>query len=274
MNLTHHSTSFNLTKDKLFSSPKIRFEFPARGDAAFPETLIISRNRYHLSDCVFYQVDLTDEIRILEFTNVRSHFGENDDATFQAFQRFTKASTQESNMKGHINVLFQLAFGQESVTELGTGMGVSTAAFVAARPRVLSCYDFQRTSAIDEIQISSGPTEFRFFEQNTLESTIEPTDVLLIDSTHTYDQVKRELKLHAKQVRKYIIFHDIGPFGIVAWTSWSENDGKPVIWTENGTPCTVKGIRPAIYEFLRHEPDWYIVDERIFCSGLMIIGRR
>ena len=262
----------NLTKESLFSANSVRLKFLPREDVSFPETLIINPTKHFLSETVCYQSDETNEIRTLEFTDIRAHFGPDDDSTFRAFERFYQACLEPSDMKGHMSILFRLALESEHVTEFGTRTGVSTSAFMAARPEVLSCYDISRTSEINEIEASSGPTQFRFFEQNTLECTIEPTDVLLVDTLHVYDQVKTELELHAQKVRKYIIFHDTVLCGLRWMHEWDGD--QPIIWNENGEPCTVKGIRPAIYEFLKTHHEWYIVDERLFCNGLMIIGRK
>ena len=268
----HYGPSFNLTKEALFSANSVRLKFSPREDASFPETLVIDPAKHFMSDTVCYQSDETGEMRVLEFTDIRSHFGPDDESTFKAFERFYMACKEPSDMKGHMNALFHLAFGSTHVTEFGTRTGVSTAAFIAARPEIISCYDTVRTSQVDEIKSSSGPTHFRFFEQSTLECAIDPTDILLLDTLHVYDQVKTELELHASKVRRYIIFHDTVLCGLRWMHNWDGN--KPILWTEDGKPCTVKGIRPAIYEFLKTHHEWYIVDERLFCNGLMIIGRK
>ena len=85
-----------------------------------------------------------------------------------------------------------------------------------------------------------------------------------------------ELERHAHQVNKYIVFHDTLLCGMQWIRSWQEVNGKmqPKIWNEKGEPATVKGIRPAIYEFLRDHPEWYLIDERQFGTGLMTITRR
>ena len=44
--------------------------------------------------------------------------------------------------------------------------------------------------------------------KNTLTITIEQTDLLFIDTFHNYDQVLQELRLHAKHVNKFIVFHE------------------------------------------------------------------
>ena len=73
---------------------------------------------------------------------------------------------------------------------------------------------------------------------DTRKIVIEETDILLVDSDHTYEQVEAELRLHANKVKKYILFHDTTLYGDV-----SQYGGK--------------GIWPAIQELL-DEGNWEI----------------
>jgi hypothetical protein len=42
---------------------------------------------------------------------------------------------------------------------------------------------------------------------------IEPTDLLLIDTLHVYEQLQAELRRHAGQVRKYVVLPGTGTHG-------------------------------------------------------------
>jgi len=64
---------------------------------------------------------------------------------------------------------------------------------------------------------------------DTIPVVIEQTDLLFIDTLHTYDCLSRELELHGDKVNKYIIFHDTVLFS---------------------------GIVPAIDEFLENNKEW------------------
>ena len=84
---------------------------------------------------------------------------------------------------------------------------------------------------------------------------IEPTDLLFIDTLHNYSQLKKELELHAGNVKKYIIFHDTVTYGFVG---------------ESGDP---KGIAFAINEFLNENPGWYVREQWMNNNGLLVVAR-
>ena len=78
----------------------------------------------------------------------------------------------------------------------------------------------------------------RFDHANTLNYTLEPVDLLFIDTLHTYSQLSEELKLHHTKVKKYLIFHDTISYG-------TQN--------EHNTPDEKQGLVPAIKEFLQNK---------------------
>lgn len=78
--------------------------------------------------------------------------------------------------------------------------------------------------------------------------------VLFIDSDHTYAQMKAELATAPPSVSHHIIIHD-------ATTSW---------WIGHGN---VKGIGPAVREFLSWSSEWK-EEERIWpAPGMMVLSR-
>ena len=90
--------SMKLTPESLFTANQLRFTFPPRNDAAFHETLVASELEIRLSENVIIQTDKTDEVRILGFTDVRSHFGADENSTFIAVERFVRSCSQPSDM--------------------------------------------------------------------------------------------------------------------------------------------------------------------------------
>jgi len=77
---------------------------------------------------------------------------------------------------------------------------------------------------------------------------------MLVDSYHSYEQVKSELDLHADKVSKYILFHDTELFGARG------QGGEEGVWK-------------AIQEFLDTNPQWQLVERRINCNGMTLIKR-
>jgi hypothetical protein len=96
--------------------------------------------------------------------------------------------------------------------------------------------------------------DYGFVLGDTLKVDIEPTELLFIDTLHTYGQLKGELDRHAGKVKKWIILHDTETFGIK-----SEIEGESGLW-------------PAVEEFLA-AGGWKIVERRTNNNGLTVLER-
>lgn len=149
-------------------------------------------------------------------------------------ERYTKACGQSSDMQNHVPRLYRLAIQCDHVTEFGTRHGVSTTAFLHAQPKKLVCYDTSKKPEVDELAKLAGRTEFVFHNQDVLKVDIEETDLLFIDTFHTYEQLSQELSLHGNKARKYIAMHD--------------TEQNEVIGEKPGS----EGLQRAIDEFLAH----------------------
>lgn len=150
------------------------------------------------------------------------------------------------NIDKHLPVLREYASQCQSVTEFGTDIGFSTCAFLAAKPDTLDCYDLVRTDDVWILERLAGRTRMRFHEKSTLTVQIEPTDLLFLDTDHTYEQVSQELNLHGHKARKFLVFHDIV-----------------------SNPCIV----PAIEEYVERFPCWKLELWSEEQSGLAIYRR-
>jgi GT2 family glycosyltransferase len=142
------------------------------------------------------------------------------------------------------------------ITEFGVRGVFSTWAFLAARPKRMIGYDVQSSSNIEEARIEAGKAgvEFLFVQADVLEATLEPTDLLFIDTRHTHAQLKGELERHAEKVRRYILVHDTESFGRVG------EDGGP-------------GELQAIEEFLASHPEWGVRERLTVSNGLVVLER-
>jgi GT2 family glycosyltransferase len=92
-----------------------------------------------------------------------------------------------------------------------------------------------------------------------LKTEIEETDLLFIDTLHTYKQLSQELTLHGNKARKYILIHDTN--------TWGSKD-------EVETDSEKKGELIAIEDFLTQNPHWKIVERIEESNGLMILERQ
>lgn len=170
---------------------------------------------------------------------------------------FLQRAKTPSDINEHMPVLALLAAAYPHITEFGVRTGNSTISFLAGfsmsgrRGSVLASYD------INQHSVPSVPLlgiDWRFTQADTAKlASIEDTNVLFVDTLHTYAQVKAELK-HAKSVTNFIVFHDTVLFG--------ENG-------ENGEP----GIQGAIGEFLANNPEWHVFTHYENNNGLLILRR-
>jgi hypothetical protein len=110
--------------------------------------------------------------------------------------------------------------------------------------------------------------EFKFIQTNSLEFSFNSVDLLFIDSLHTYTQLTKELMLHSKKVKKYIILHDTEFYG---------EKGQDNKDDEGNYLCPhweTKGIGHAIAEFLENPYSGWVIDKHYTnCHGLTILKR-
>jgi hypothetical protein len=170
---------------------------------------------------------------------------------------YRQAAQTPSDINEHVERLRQLGSRRAHITEFGVRTGISTIAWVAARPKTLVCYDIRRCGEIDLIEqvAKEVGVEFIFHERDVLSVTIDPTDLLFIDTLHTYDQLRAELARHADRVRSTIVLHDTETFG------------------QRGEAAGSRGLWPAVEEFLAAHPEWTIYERRSNNNGLTVLER-
>lgn len=187
-------------------------------------------------------------------------------------QKINQLYQTPSDINEHIPTI--LKYGQECnhITEMGVRWVVSTWAWLACAPKKLISYDLYNpshwgadiTPVIDTAKTYGLDFEFR--ERDILKIEIDETDLLFIDTWHSYDQLKEELKLHSSKVRKYICFHDTTSFEFKDEPLHHENS-----W---GKETSGKGIWPAIEEFLEENSKTWKLKERFMNNnGFTIIER-
>lgn len=182
--------------------------------------------------------------------------------------RYAAACEAKTDIHEHLPLLRELASECEHVTEMGMRWASgSTIAFLAAQPKTLVSWDIDPFAIVSQpvadLLCMSGATRFQPRVGNTLEiSPIEPTDLLFIDTLHTYRQLKDELTRHIDPsdpsrmaVRRYIVFHDTWTFGM------------------QGEDGTTPGLRTAIHWFQKHHafPLWKLEHDRQNNNGLVVL---
>ena len=199
-----------------------------------------------------------------------------------------------SDMYEHLPTLKQYAGKCDTICEFGTNDLTSTIGLLSGFPKHLITLDlnhpdifaltfepFNPNRKEDEeptvIKLNletvnkiatDNEIEFKFMQTNSLEFSFNSVDLLFIDSLHTYTQLTKELMLHAKKVKKYIILHDTEFYG----EKGQDNKDK-----EGNYLCPhweTKGIGHAIGEFLENPYSGWVIDKHYTnCHGLTILKR-
>jgi predicted O-methyltransferase YrrM len=177
-------------------------------------------------------------------------------------KKLRQLAKSHGDINQHLYTLMGFAEGCDHITEMGVSEVVSTWALLAANPKKLISIDIKECP-VEEASAAAveAGIDFQFIVQDTIDPwfSIEETDFLLIDTLHTYTQLKEELLKHGNKSRKYIAFHDTTTFGTV-------NDGGIVTVRK-------QGLQPAIIEFLKTNPHWKIANIYEHNNGLTILER-
>jgi cephalosporin hydroxylase len=168
------------------------------------------------------------------------------------YELYLKACRDKSDINQLLPHLKLYAKMCKHVTELGTRYGTSAIAFCSGGAQVIS-YDISRFPFINHVEDAFPKFEARL--GNSLLIEIEETDLLFVDTIHTYAQVQAELNLHHNRVKKWILLHDTVTFGRIG------DDGGV-------------GISKAIEEFLeRYSSEWKFKEQYVYNNGLVVLER-
>ena len=171
---------------------------------------------------------------------------------------YTNYCNIKSDINEHLPVLYQYSLNCNHITEMGVRDVVSTWAFLKSMPNKLISYDIMKSNNINIAASAAKEAgiEFQFYQKDVLLVEIEETDLLFIDTLHSYNQLKQELNLHSSKVRKFIIMHDTSKFANV-----DERTGAS------------GGLWPALEEFLDQTNEWQLKERYTNNNGLTIIER-
>lgn len=132
-----------------------------------------------------------------------------------------------------------------------TGIG-----WAAGRPAHLISFLTEHDPLSDLARLTAGAAGVKWDVIRVPESpeSVPECDILFIDSRHTKDQLLRELRNFGKGVRKHIVLHDTE---IYCYRG------------ENGGP----GLCPAIAEWLKDNPEWFVLEHHRNLYGLSVLSR-
>lgn len=173
------------------------------------------------------------------------------------YENRLKQNRQIDSIIHDMDVMVALAKNVTHITELGVRKCFSAYAWLMGRPKKFVGVDIVRDIEwveLEELAEESG-IRIEFIHNNDLFVYLEPTDLLFIDSKHTYEHVLCLLRIHEKIVGKYIVLHDA-----------YDADGSI------GQSETQQQVHRAILDFLEHNPQWEKVIFKRPC-GLVILER-
>jgi hypothetical protein len=169
---------------------------------------------------------------------------------------------KKSDINEHLPTLAKYTKLCNTVTEFGVRGANSSYGIMNGNPKSLISYDIENVRAAKDVSIvaKDNNIDYKFIVADTKNITIQQTDLLFIDTEHTYKQLYIELTKHSKMVNKYIIMHDTETFG--------KNDRVK-------TDFDKTGLTNAISDFLNTEDgkNWNIVEHFKNNNGLTILQR-
>jgi hypothetical protein len=183
------------------------------------------------------------------------------------------SKTTPSDINEHLPTLLKYSEECKHITEMGVRGGVSSWAFLYSNPEKMVAYDIMTNHSVENIinVANESNLNFHFILKDVLTVEIENTDLLFIDTWHTYNQLSSELQLHSNNVNKYIILHDTVSFGFTDETLYDcvSNIVKLL-------PQEKKGLVNALQDFLITEKgyNWEIHDVYENNNGLTVLKRK
>ena len=180
---------------------------------------------------------------------------------------FMQRCNTRSDINEHLPTLKTFTEQCDHVTAMGVGTNpdrgtISTFAFLAGLPKTLIAIDHKQAADLEQMTdvAKENGIDFKFHQADTTQIEIEETELLFIDTLHSYRQLKEELRLHGNKATKYLIFHDI-----VLFANNNEDNDEPI----DGKV----GILPAINEFLESNDHWEIQSIYQNNNGLLVMKR-
>lgn len=187
---------------------------------------------------------------------------------------YEKKCSEKSDINEHLPTLKKYGQMCEHITEMGVRGGDSTVALLHSNPKKMISYDIKDNYfTIKNYLISESEkigTDYNFILSDTLKINIEETDLLFIDTLHTYNQLSKELSLHSKNVKKYIIIHDTTLFGYKDEKIY--NHASELL---KEIKIEKQGLFNAVLDFLDSEGgmEWEILEKFDNNNGLTILKK-
>ena len=162
-------------------------------------------------------------------------------------EKYNQHKSTYSDINEHLETLYNLGKECSHITEMGVRWVSSTWPLVYSNPKKMISYDILKNPNISEVinLCNEYSINYSFEEKDVLQLDIEPTELLFIDTLHTYNQLIKELEIHSNKVSKYIVLHDTEHFGRLDEVVYQH--ASNVI---KEAPSTKAGLMTAVEDFL------------------------
>jgi len=178
-----------------------------------------------------------------------------------------------SDINEHLETLYNLGKECSHITEMGVRWVSSTWSLVYSNPKKMISYDIVTDPNVKQVinLCNEYSINFTFQERDVLQLEIEPTELLFIDTLHTYNQLTKELEIHSSKVSKYIVLHDTQTYDRVDEVIYPHASN-----IVKGNKTTKQGLRTAIEDFLTKEigKTWELYKVYTNNNGLTVLRNR
>lgn len=189
-------------------------------------------------------------------------------------REYARLCGERSNIRSLLPELRWHAREARVVVELGTWVGRSAVAFLAAEPRGFVSVDREfREDVVKRLGdlAEEVGTTFRFLQSDSRKVEIPHCDLLFIDTTHTEAHLYAELMKHRDRVAGKILIHDVITFGRRGMRRGSP-EGQ-VDEMHGPEHYEQRGLMHAIERFLERSPEWRLAGVVESSNGLAILER-
>jgi hypothetical protein len=165
-------------------------------------------------------------------------------------EKYNEHKNTPSDINEHLETLYNLGKECSHITEMGVRWVSSTWPLIYSNPKKIISYDIITNPNIIEVinLCNEYSIDYSFQEKDVLQLEIELTELLFIDTLHTYNQLIKELEIHSNKVSKYIVLHDTEFFGRVDEVVYEHASN----FVKNN-PITKQGLMTAVEDFLSTE---------------------
>jgi hypothetical protein len=158
-------------------------------------------------------------------------------------------------MKDEVAIMLKYGKQCKHITEFGVEYGKSAMLWASCEPDEVVGYDIKPKISAEDLELINKHTKHVVNTASSLDVDIVETDMLFVDSLHTYDQVLAELSLHASKAKKFIMLHDMFACGVI-----DELKKKP-------------GLLKAMNDFLASNSDWGVCEVEPTGNGVIVLKR-